>query len=754
MKRKTYFLLFLLLCALLTYPCLAATPTEDMARITGRLCESLLTDDAGTLSHIQQAKGFMDTLQADGSWADINYADKNTVAWATAKHLDRVFFMAQAYRHSKSPLCDDKELAKKALLAYDTWFERKLTNPNRWWTDLWQPGMLGNILILLEKDATPDEIATGASAMKVAGLTGRGGSNLLGAATTTLIRGCLEKDPAVVQEAVAAIAQEVNIKDGSLHEPTPAETQVEGIQADHSFFQHGRILYTGGYGTGYISNMSRMIYVVSGTQFAFPKENVALFDGLVLDGAQWMLYRGIFDWSCIGREITRRNITSGHAATMIAVCKTMIQVQGQRQQEYQALLDRLQSQEPDAKQMLVGNRHFWKADLMVHHRRNFYASVKLSSDRTRRNEMTNGEGTHSYYLSDGAMNVKRWGDEYTDIFPVWDWQRIPGITVEYDTSMNDPKSQRWGNYGMMRSYGACHFAGGVTDGQYGMAAMDFLRASFAYEMGQIYAKGMLQAKKAWFFFDEEIVCLGAGITHETETLPVLTSINQCLLKGDVTLTETDGARTVLPRGERVVTNPQWVYHNGVSYLFPEPVSVHVKNDTQHGKWSDIGADPAPETPLDVFSLWIDHGIKVTDQHYSYVVAPGLSPAGLAAYRQKGEVNVLSNTAQLQAVQHQGLKITQAAFYHPGTVTTKSGLTLVVDQPCLLMARENGGSLQISLSNPVNRPLTVNVRINRRYNNQDVPCRWLAVEKVTEVTFTLPEGLQAGSSVTYTLKLVK
>jgi len=38
----------------------------------------------------------------------------------------------------------------------------------------------------------------------------------------------------------------------------------------------------------------------------------------------------------------------------------------------------------------------------------------------------------------------------------------------------------------------------VSDGSYGLAACDFERDG-------------LTARKSWFFFDDEIVCLGAGI---------------------------------------------------------------------------------------------------------------------------------------------------------------------------------------------------------------------------------------------------
>lgn len=32
-------------------------------------------------------------------------------------------------------------------------------------------------------------------------------------------------------------------------------------------------------------------------------------------------------------------------------------------------------------------------------------------------------------MSDGATNIRVNGNEYADIFPVWEWDRIPGTTL-------------------------------------------------------------------------------------------------------------------------------------------------------------------------------------------------------------------------------------------------------------------------------------------------------------------------------------
>jgi len=101
----------------------------------------------------------------------------------------------------------------------------------------------------------------------------------------------------------------------------------------------------------------------------------------------------------------------------------------------------------------------------------------------------------------------------------------------------------------MHTLGNTQFVGGVTDGMYGAAAFDF-HAEFT---------GKLSARKTWFFFDNEIVALGANITCPG-TNSVITSINQCLLKGNIRTSSSDMS---LAQGLHNFSNVWWVHHDNV-----------------------------------------------------------------------------------------------------------------------------------------------------------------------------------------------
>jgi chondroitin AC lyase len=141
----------------------------------------------------------------------------------------------------------------------------------------------------------------------------------------------------------------------------------------------------------------------------------------------------------------------------------------------------------------------------------------------------------------------------------------------------------------------------------------------------------LEARKSWFFFDNEYVCLGAGIKSSPD-LPAYTTMNQAHLRGYVTVSQ-QGQTKVIPRSKSDLKNVKWVHHDRVGYIFPEPATVNLSNSAQQGRWSDISATKsASREPVtqDVFLLGIDHGNRPQNASYQYIVVPGITPEELAA----------------------------------------------------------------------------------------------------------------------------
>lgn len=175
----------------------------------------------------------------------------------------------------------------------------------------------------------------------------------------------------------------------------------------------------------------------------------------------------------------------------------------------------------------------------------------MVSNRTMRCEYGNGENLKTYFMSDGCTNIVTEGDEYARIFPVWNWNRIPGVTApQLDTI---PRTViDW------QTKGTSVFAGGVSDSLYGVSV---------YSYFDTYADINTAAKKSWFFFDDEIICLGAGV-NSTAGVPVCTTINQCLLSKKEVILSQSKKHSVVKEGDFVYDSPEWVLHNGIGYVFP------------------------------------------------------------------------------------------------------------------------------------------------------------------------------------------
>src|SRR5439155_13319620 len=91
--------------------------------------------------------------------------------------------------------------------------------------------------------------------------------------------------------------------------------------------------------------------------------------------------------------------------------------------------------------------------------------------------------------------------------------------------------------------------------------------------------------------------------------PVATTLNQCLLHGDVMVKTKNGWQTP-DRGTHAFKDVSCVIHDSVAYLFPAPASVNISNITASGSWRDISHQASATTETvnkNVFTLWLDHG---------------------------------------------------------------------------------------------------------------------------------------------------
>lgn len=665
--------------------------SDDLETIRSRVMAPLLA-----APEAKAAERLIDSMQPDGTWPDIDYTQDSRSAWSVPAHLSRLETLARAYRAPRSPLHGDADVLAAAQKGLDAWLRLDPQNPNWWWNQIGVPRSMLPILLLLD-DKLSDQQRAGGLMILCRAKIGMTGQNLVWVTEITAGRGLLERDPELTAKAYARIAEEIRV------------SLSEGIQPDFSFHQHGPCVYSHGYGAAFIVDCSQIAAQLGGTSFAFPPEKIELLSHLILDGTQWMTYNDATDFGAEGREITRHGQSTSH---LVAAAKYMLELPTGREQAFRDLAARAEGRAEAPP--LVGNRHFWRGDFMTHHRPKYYASVRMHSTRLANTDgPANSEGLLSHHLADGCFVLMQTGREHRDIFGVWDWRKIPGTTVRQKPELT----------GSPRRMGTTEFVGGVSDGTHGLAACDFERDG-------------LTAKKSWFFFDDEIVCLGAGINASAGD-PVVTTLNQCRLDGDVLAAGVDA----LDRGEHVLDKPQWVWHDSAGYIFLEPAGVRLQNDARSGSWhASNHRYPDREESLDLFTAWIDHGTEPRAASYGYVVVPGIDRDQVAGYAARPPVRTLANTPAMQAVAHDGLGLVGAAFYQPGKIQVRPGGTLQVDRRCLLLVRQQEGRLAVTVANPENKPAAVRVTV---VAGDGQPAS-------KELVIELPEGHDAGSSVTRTV----
>ncbi|PYQ51154.1 MAG: hypothetical protein DMF59_08775, partial [Acidobacteria bacterium] len=480
-----------------------------------------------------QARSYIDPgfLRSDGSWSDINYDDTPDGSWSPWDHTRRLIVMAKAYRTPGQSLYNDPQLRVQieSALGYVNHYYSRTTLPlgNWWFWSIGTPLDLGPTLVLMRGDINDtvfnDCVSTLAfhigSSPTSRGLTGPvpTGENLVWSSYTHLCLALLRDDSALLAQVRDAMASACLTTTG------------DGIQNDSSFHQHGPQLYTGGYGGSFANDVARYALLTRGTEFELTSQARASFSNYLADGIAWSLYGNYFDVSVISREVARPSTTgyNGIAALLQASV-----IASPRQREIRtAAAKMLQSWQwilppelaglanvTDTAAWPSGHQHYFASDYTVHRRDGWFASVKMFSTRTKSGESTNDENLLGSRQSDGRFYLALNGDDYfgRDIWPAYDWTRLPGITVEQkpDTA-ND-----------FYDFGTRTFVGGIGDGQNGVSAMEYAPL-----------KSSVTAKKAWFFFGDTIVFLTNSINSRSEnrietvidqrpvTSPIVSGIN-------------------------------------------------------------------------------------------------------------------------------------------------------------------------------------------------------------------------------------
>jgi chondroitin AC lyase len=709
---------------------------DDFKQIKDRVFVELMKSEVDD----SRVKDIIGRMGEDGSFTDINYVDlSRTAGFPQRRHVSDLVHLAKAYRCQSSEFFESSELKVTITLSFKFWVDNDFFGDNWHNNQISTPTSLVELMLLFG-DLLPEDLVE-----KGQPIIGRAHMDASGARPSgdrVVIAGILAKnllfrgDRARFGDVIKIIEGEVKFSTGS-----------RGMQHDFSFHhRQDRVNNTTSYGyTKYANVFGEWSSYVAKTEYAFSVEKINHLIDYYLDGIFKQQVYGLYtDVSTQNRSVTHKARFEPNATLEI---ERLLQSTDYRKDELEEII-RLRTGETKPSQSFA--KFFWQTEHFVFQRPDFYTTVRMFSTRNRNMEVPyNGPGKPTHHRADGTNYLALKGDEYHNIWPVYDWQKISGTTILQKPELPPPTE--------IQKDGETDFVGAVTDGLYGAAAFDFKSPH-----------DRVVAKKSWFFFDKVYVCLGTDIYSSRFAIPpmggeipsstpsVATTVNQTFLKGDVTVSR-NGSGEVLTGGDRELDDVEWVHHDKVGYVFPEATSVNVSNQVREGRWSDITDEKNVSDAVvreDVFTLWIDHGQIAMDASYAYLVVPNVTEEELgAADSPFRDIEILSNTPEIQAVKHSGLGIYQIACYRGGEVELAPDIRFRLDSQGMAMVKlKDDRIVELSVADPSRKLSRAAITLSGLYSSRGDDFMTIADETAqhTLVLVDLPQGVYAGKSVTVKL----
>ncbi|MFF7291097.1 discoidin domain-containing protein [Microbacterium sp. NPDC008134] len=715
MKRIAAFIAFTLALVLgssaLATPASAA-PEDDVATVIDRLEEyylgqgdEIIIANGIYLARTSEALDYVASQNADGSWSDVDYADRTSSAngsvWSAYTALYRMLAMTQAFKDPNAEGFGDPRLVDAVGRALLHWDRVNPGNTNWWETEIGESIAMGRISMFLGEALSPEafDVALKHNTGKLDPVGANGSwrtSNYIFEALST-------RDIAKVKEGFATIIATIAVDhSGSVQ---------EAVQPDGSFWAHGAQLYSEGYGMVLFTYAALWSDVARGTGLAFTRDQLDSIAFYFISGTRWLIRGEIGMLYLNYRPPKTVNDITSHASEFIEPLQRMVRTDALYATAYQAVLDGvLGKTETNG---VTGNKYFWRSEFSSHLRDGYGIFTRLNSSRTFGAELRTSYrdelGNPVYWNAMGSTAIQVNNREYLDLGPAFDWWHYPGVTAP-----NIKRTERgFENRGRNGDGGS--FTGGTSNGEFGVSVLTLDTAGTA-------------AQKSYFSFDEGMVALGAGI-GSTSDAAVHTTVNQASAKPNASV---GGQPVAAGTDQQGVGTATWAYNDEVGYVFAAGQDVKVSNKTQSGSWE------GEETlSRDAFSLYVDHGTKPSAATYDYTVLPAATPAEVEAYAAKPAIRTLRNDTSVQAVRSADAGITMATFYAAGDLDLGDGRTLSVDQPATVLLDERGDAPVVSLSNPDRAGLSVGVNLT-------------GAGQERHGVFTLGSGENLGKTVTAAL----
>jgi hyaluronate lyase len=664
--------------------------------LTGGEADLTMPQIRSRLSSIEStAQGYWDRLDKSPTrqalWSDLASPTNSSHMTSSWKRLRD---MALACATPGQPLHNNPDLLAAVRSGMD-WMETnrynaRVTNKfDNWWDwEIGSPIEVGNLLVLLYDQLTPEELAKHAAAIDrfvadpriMITSTVSTGANRVWKCKGAALRAIVVRDAAKLQLASDAL--------------TPVFAYVtsgDGFYEDGSFIQHSRHPYTGGYGNSLINDLADVLFLLAGSPWEVATPSHDNLYRWIFDAFEPLVYRGAMMDMVRGREISRSGSTDhavGHSTAaailrisqfahpdVAAYARPMLKewylsdssrnwASNRSIEQIMAIRRLLDDPSILRRGERLGSWVFAGMDRVVHLRPGWGLGIAMHSSRVYNFESINNENLRAWHSADGMTYLYNSGlTQFSDSFwPTVDPQRLPGTTVIAGSSARQSQA------------GGSNVAGGAT--LFGFtAAMLRLRPD-----GR-----QLDARKSWFFFDGEVVALGSGISSSAPVAAVETIVENRLISGEPELLRAaDGSWAHLASGD-------------IGYYFPSSRDWREARTTQSGSWSAINGGGST-TPISrrYQALWFDHGVTPSDASYAYALLPGATPDQVAAYAATPHFRLIENTAAAHAVAEDTLGLLAVNFWENSP--HRAG-ALSSDRIASALVLDAGDALHLAVADP-------------------------------------------------------
>lgn len=770
--------------------------TDDFDTVRQRLLSLLCYASVNSLpSVVNDALIFSDRLLPNNTWADINYTDyMDRTIWNTSNHLSRVMMMTQAVSDPRSPQYGNASLVNSTRRAYSYWYTTDPQNLNWWFDIIFVPQLFGCITLMLGELPSSFNFPNPIEANKSLEFTYRAawwnsslgyettGANLDWMMQAQLTRGCFRYNENVtaLQQGFTRLWEEAKIVNRSMD-----YNDAQGIQHDYSYFFHGPQLQIGSYGQDYTQDMILFIELAQGTNWSIPLPQLSIFCDYLGQGQAWLSIGAAYEFTGVGRQLSRPGLNSEYGITINTTRLEIISTScplPEQQQNILNFVNRINNATDTPP--IIGSRHFYCADTSIHRREQYMAVFYGHSTRTFQPECGNGEDLKGVWLGEGLYYVYSavcgtgtdgqplgCGEEYANIFPLWNWNLVPGTFSLLDYPYNCSYQCCWYHTGSNQS-----FVGGVSDGTYTVSGMDTV------------VRG-LSAHRAWFMFDDALVALTANASYTGMYHPV-TSIDQRWAHNPHIMAGfSNGTIVALPTGNYTFDDNlpvSWLQVNSIGWI-PLGNTVAVPKldfGMREGNWDTIGPSNLVATGQTMM-LYLDHGqgSLPSNSSWGYIIIPNATLESMDYQaRTNGGITIVQNNANVQAVANVNDKILHAVFWpssdtcpsyqripnSPSGQCTGGQLSFTdpsfsihfnVSHPCFVLYRENSTTATIAVANPDTPDglvITLTVFDRSFTSSTDCVAEPGPVNGSTVLTMTLPGNplIDLGQSIVQTCSIVQ